>query len=321
VRVSHAAGKLAEVITIPAQRAAAVVAACVAATVAAHGAQQFRSGVEVVRVPVVVTDRNNLPIRGLTAADFQVLEEGTPQNIAYFSEGQSGDPVPLHLGLLLDTSDSMGSDLKDAMDAAVRFVIALEDSAEDTTFVDFDTSVRVTRFSPQSYELLFERIRTRKAKGYTALYDALGVYLEAALRREGQHALVLYSDGVDSLSKMNLTTLTDLLRLGNVTVYAMGYMENQLSSTRVAATSRLTQIARETGGEAFFPTSREDLTKYYERIRDDLLSRYTLGYTPAARPPDGKFRKIDVRVTKPDLRGVKVRTRSGYLVKGSGTTP
>lgn len=283
--------------------------------------QQFRSGVEVVRVPVVVTDRNNQPVRGLTAADFQILEEGQPQSVAYFSEGKTGDPVPLYLGLLLDTSDSMGSDLKDAMDAAVRFVLALEDTAEDTTFVDFDTSVRVTRFSPQSYEMLFERIRTRKAKGFTALYDALGVYLEGALRREGQHALVLYTDGGDTMSKMTLSTLTDLLRLGNVTVYAMGYMENQLSSQRVASTSRLTQIARETGGEAFFPTSREDLTKYYERIRDDLEFRYTLGYVPATPPVSGKFRKIEVKVTKPDVKGAKVRTRSGYLVKGSGSAP
>jgi Ca-activated chloride channel family protein len=285
------------------------------------GKQQFRSGVEVVRVPVVVTDRNNVPVRGLTAADFQVLEEGKPQSVAYFTEGQSGDPVPLHLGLLLDTSDSMGSDLKDAMDAAVRFILALDEIEEDTTFVDFDTSVRVTRFSPQSYELLFERIRTRKAKGYTALYDALGVYLEASLRREGQHALVLYTDGGDTMSKMNISTLTDLLRLGNVTVYSVGYLENQLSSQRVGQQQRLSQIARETGGEAYFPSSKEELTKFYERIRDDLLYRYTLGYVPAGRPPDGKFRKIEVKVTKPDLKGAKVRTRSGYLAKGSGNAP
>ena len=315
------AGKLTIVITTAVPRVAAAIATLVAGAVAGPAAQQFRSGVEVVRVPVVVTDRNNQPVRGLTATDFQVLEEGKPQSVAYFSEGKSGDPVPLHLGLLLDTSDSMGSDLKDAMDAAVRFVIALEETAEDTTFVDFDTSVRVARFSPQSYEMLFERIRTRKAKGFTALYDALGVYLEAALRREGQHALILYTDGGDTMSKMTLSTLTDLLRLGNVTVYSVGYLENQLSSQRIGQQQRLSQIARETGGEAAFPSSKEELTKFYDRIRDDLLYRYTLGYVPPSRPADDKFRKIEVRVTRPDLKGVKVRTRSGYLVKGSGNAP
>lgn len=304
-----------------APRVAAAIAAIAGSAVTGLAGQQFRSSVEVVRVPVIVTDRSNQPVRGLTAADFQILEEGQPQTVAYFSEGKTGDPVPLHLGLLMDTSDSMGSDLKDAMDAAVRFVIALEETAEDTTFVDFDTTVRVTRFSPQSYEMLFERIRTRKAKGFTALYDALGVYLESSLRREGQHALILYTDGGDTMSKMSLSTLTDLLRLGNVTVYSVGYLDNQLSSQRVAQQQRLSQIARETGGDAYYPSSREELAKFYDRIRDDLLFRYTIGYVPATPPPSGKFRKIEVRVTRPDLKGAKVRTRSGYLVKGSGSTP
>jgi Ca-activated chloride channel family protein len=312
---------LAVVITIPAQRAAAAMAAVLATAVAGPAGQQFKSGVEVVRVPVVVSDRNNVPVRGLTAEDFEVLDQGERQKVAYFTAGTEGDPVPLHLGLLMDTSDSMGTDLKAAQDAAIRFLLALQDTAEDTTFVDFDTTVRVTRFSPQSYELLFERIRTRKAKGFTALYDALGVYLESSLRRDGQHSLILYTDGGDTMSKMNLSTLTDLLRLGNVVVYAMGYLENQSSSSRVAQQQRLTQIARETGGEAFFPSSREDVAQAYERVLDDLEHRYTLGYTPPARPADGKFRKIEVRVTKPDLKGVKVRTRSGYLVKGSGNAP
>ena len=86
------------------------------------------------------------------------------------------------------------------------------------------------------------------------------------------------------MSKMSLSTLTDLLRLGNVIVYSVGYLENQLSSQRIGQQQRLSQIARETGGEAFFPSSKDELTKFYDRIRDDLLYRYTIGYVPAARP-------------------------------------
>ena len=77
------------------------------------------------------------------------------------------------------------------------------------------------------------------------------------------------------------------------------------------------QFAQSMGREP----SREELAKFYDRIRDDLLFRYTIGYVPATPPPSGKFRKIEVRVTRPDLKGAKVRTRSGYLVKGSGSTP
>src|SRR5262245_19455169 len=99
---------------MPIQRAAAAIAALVAGAVAGPGAQQFKSGVEVVRVPVVVSDRNNIPVRGLTAEDFEVLDQGERQKVAYFTAGTEGDPVPLHLGLLMDTSDSMGTDLKSA---------------------------------------------------------------------------------------------------------------------------------------------------------------------------------------------------------------
>jgi Ca-activated chloride channel homolog len=276
-------------------------------------AAQFRAGVAVVRLPVVVTDRHGLAVRGLTAADFEVREQGKPQPVAYFTEGAAADALPLHLGLLLDTSDSMGDDLRDAADAAVRFVRAMEE-ARDTTFVDFDTAVRLGRFEPASYPTLFERIRSRKARGYTALYDALGVYMESAARREGQHVLVIYTDGGDTMSRLNFGDVQNLLRLGNVVVYALGYLDHQPSSSRLTQQARLTQIARDTGGEAYFPSSRPDIDKFYTRIREELLFRYTLGYVaPAAAADERPFRKIEVRVIRPDLKGVTVRTRSGYL--------
>jgi Ca-activated chloride channel homolog len=300
------------IVLVPSLRTA--VLACVAAVAAQGAPQQFRTGIDVVRLPVVVTGRDGKPVHGLTAADFEVKEQGQPQQIAYFAEGFGGDPLPLHLGLLLDTSDSMENDLKDAADAAVRFVRAMEE-AEDTTFVDFDTAVRVGRFEPPSYPTLFERIRSRKTKGFTALFDALGVYLESALHRDGQHVLVMFTDGGDTMSRMNYSTLQDLLRVGNVVVYALGYLENQLSSARLTQQTRLTQIAQETGGEAFFPSSRDEIDRLYARIRDDLLFRYTLGYVPAASASDAKFRKIEVKLTRPDLRGAKVRARSGYLAR------
>ena len=279
---------------------------------AAPSAQQFRGGVDLVRLPVVVTARDGQLVRGLKAEDFDVLEEGKPQKVAYFAEGAPGEALPLHLGLLLDQSESMDRDLREAASAAITFVEAL-DEAVDVTFLDFDSNVRVGRFSPDSYPMLFQRIRDRKAGGMTALYDALGVYLEAALSREGQHVVLLYTDGGDSSSRITYGKLEELLRLGNVMVYAIGYMEHQLSSSRMPQQMRVTQIARETGGDAFFPTSAREIHAFYARILDELASRYTLGYVPPATARDGKFRKVEVKLKAPAHKNAKVRTRSGYL--------
>jgi len=274
--------------------------------------QQFRAAIDLVRLPVVVAARDGQLVRGLKPEDFEVREEGSPQKIAYFAEGAPGEALPLHLGLLLDGSESMERDLREAASAAIQFIGAL-DEAIDVTLLDFDSKVRVGRFSPPSYPMLFERIRERKAGGMTALYDALGVYVETALSREGQHVVLLYTDGGDSSSRMSFGKLQDLLRLGNVLVYAIGYLENQTSSGRLPQQLRVTQIARETGGEAFFPSSPKEIHEFYAKILDELASRYTIGYVPAAPVAEGKFRRVEVKLTRPDLRGAKVRTRTGYL--------
>lgn len=274
-------------------------------------AQQFRSRTDLVQLPVVVTDRDGAPVHGLTADDFEVLEEGRPQTIAAFFEGAPGTVLPLRLGLLLDTSESMERDLRTAANNAVKFVDALEE-ATDVTFVDFSTSINVGRFQPPSYPQLFARIRSGEAGGGTALYDALGVYVQRALDRRGQHVVLLHTDGGDSTSSMTYGRLQTLLRLGNVIVYVVGYLQNQSSSDRMPQRMRIAQIAHETGGEAFFPTSREEVEEVYDRIISEISGRYTIGYQPA-QALDGSYRKVEVRLRHPDLRQAAVRTRAGYL--------
>lgn len=292
-------------------RLALVFCLCAAAGVLTAG-QQFRAAVDLVHLPVMVAVRAGEPVRGLKAEDFQVLEDGTPQKIAFFAEGDPGDTLPLHLGLLLDTSESMASDLSNAANAAVQFIGALDETA-DVTFIDFDTTVRVARFSPPSYPMLFERIRARKAGGMTALYDAIAVYLEGAVNRDGQHVLIVYTDGGDSTSSISWPKLDQLLRLsGNVIVYGIGYLDHQSASSRNEQQMRITQIASETGGNAFFPSSPKEIQTIYRKILDELLSRYTLGYVSSNGRADGKFRKLQVKVVRQDVKGAKVRTRPGY---------
>lgn len=300
--------------------ATCLVAAAAAALPPVTAQQAFRAGVDLVHLPVVVTDRRGTVVRGLEPSDFEVLEDGKPQKIAFFAEGSTGEAVPLHLGLMLDRSDSMHADLRAAADAAIKFVNTLEEAA-DVTFVDFDTSINVGRFSPASYPRLFERIRDTKSGGNTSLYDAISRYVGSAADRDGQHVLLLYTDGGDSTSTTTYGKMQELLRLGNVLIYAVGYLENQLSSQRVPQQMRLGQIARETGGDAHFPSSAKEIDTVYEKILAELQSRYTIGYV-SSNPPDvkGKFRKVEVRVTRADLKGSKVRTRTGYLPPAARNT-
>lgn len=293
--------------------AAVVVLAAVALSAAQDRPQTFRTGVNLVQLPVVVTARDGGLVRGLTRDEFTVTENGVAQTLQFFAEGAPGEKVPLHVGLLLDVSGSMGQDLAQAATAAVRFVNAHEE-AQDVTLVDFDETVRVARFGPDSYPRLFERIRAKKADGATALFDAVGMYLRGAYDLEGQKVLLLYTDGGDTTSALNFGQLTKLLKLSDVLVYSIGYLNRE--SRMAQPQMQLTQIARDTGGDAFFPQDSRELNEIYARILDELGSRYTLGYVSTNTKEDGAWRKVEVKVTRSDAVKAKVRTRPGYYAPG-----
>lgn len=261
---------------------------------------------------VTVVDRKGTPITGLTASDFEIYEEGRRQRLDYFSRGDAAEAgPPLHLGLLFDTSGSMTDDVKFSRSAAIKFLNALS-RAVDVTLVDFDTEVRVARYGQDDFPRLIERIRSRDPDGYTALYDAVGVYLHGASEQDGQKILVLYTDGGDTSSSMRFSDCLSLLRISDVTLYAIGFLQHQPTSVRVTQELHLRQLASTTGGESYFPLSIEQLDKFYLKILEEISARYTLGYLSTDTRTDGAWRSVDIRVVRPDLKGARVRTRAGY---------
>jgi len=293
-------------------------AACatVASLAVTAGAQQFRSGVDLVSFVVVAADKKG-PVQGLTKEDFTLFEDGKPQTIQFFAEGDISERVPLRLGLLLDVSGSMGLDIDLARTAAIKFMNAVE-HARDVTLVDFDTEVRLARYRQDDYPRLIERIRSKKTGGWTALYDAIGVYVNGMATEEGQKVLVIYSDGGDTRSRMSISQVIDLLKWIDISVYAIGFVENQ-GSGRIEQRMRLEQLANATGGQAYFPGSREQLTEMYDRILKELNSRYTLGYVSTSAAKAG-YRKVEIKITNPAYKNVKIRTRDGYYAEG-GSKP
>ena len=299
-------------------RFALAILAAAALPAAAPSAQTFRTGIDLVHFPVVVTDREGSPITGLTRDDFEIIEEGKSQTIRYFAAGDMqdadnlGDVLPLHLGLALDTSGSMESDIHEVRTGMIKFLNA-HDKAVDVTLVDFDTEVRISRYAPSEYARVIERIRMRRPEGWTAFYDAIGVYLNGAASQDGQKILLVYTDGGDTRSSITLTELIDLLKASDVTMYIIGYLEHAPASVRNDQRMQLNRLATVTGGQAFFPASIKELDKIYEAIQREIAARYSLGFTSTDTRADGRWRRVQVRLKRSDLKGARIRTRPGYF--------
>jgi Ca-activated chloride channel family protein len=282
---------------------------------AGPAAQQpvFRTGTDMVGFGVTVTDRRGNFITDLKPEDVEIVEEGAPQAIQLFARGDEGETAPdLHLGLVFDTSGSMGDDIALARSAAVKFLNTLDD-AKDMTLVDFDTEVRVSKFEQASFPRLVERIRSRRPDGFTALYDAIGVYLTGAVDDNGRKILVMFTDGGDTRSTTTFGKLVTMLRASDATVYAVGFLEHQPMMLRGEQRQRIAQIAVETGGEAFFPSEMKQVEDAYAKILKQIRAQYTIGYVSTNARQDGRWRKVEIRVKRPDIQGPKVQARKGYF--------
>ena len=271
--------------------------------------QTFRGGVELVTLGLTVLDKKGNLATDLRQEDFEIFEDGKPQAIQHFTHGLGeGEGAATHLGLMLDTSASMEADLKLARSAAIKFLNLIPE-ARDITLVDFDTEVRVTTYPQRDFARLVERIRMRKPDGWTALYDALGVYLDGAHNRDGRTVLVMYTDGADSRSKLRFNEIMDALKASHVTVYAVGLVEHA-GSHRNELRMRMQQMVEATGGQAFFPSALKDLDASYEKVLSEIKAQYQLGYASSNLAHDGLWRKVDIKLKRADL---KVRSRKGYF--------
>jgi Ca-activated chloride channel family protein len=283
------------------------------APLSGQGATVFRSGIELVNIGATVRDRKGALVSNLAVDDFELYEDGKKQTITYFASGDlTSSPGPeLHVGILLDVSGSMGEDIAFTRTAAIKFLNTLTD-AVDMTVVDFDTQVRVGRFGQREFARVVERIRQQKTDGNTALYDAIGLYLDGASGQTGRKVMLLYTDGGDTRSAMRFSELLDLLRASDVTVYAVGVLEHQTQSGKAAQRPILQQIAEATGGQAFFPMSVKNLDSVYESVVAEIRAQYTLGYLSTNTSADGSWRKVEIKIARKDGGDYRVRSRKGY---------
>jgi Ca-activated chloride channel family protein len=271
----------------------------------------FRTGIDLATFGVTIVDRKGEYLTDLNAEDFEIVEDGQKQTLKYFARGTDLESGPeMHVGLLFDTSGSMTEDIKLSRSAAVKFLNTLSE-AKDMTLVDFDTEVRVAKYGQRDFPRMVERIRGRTPDGNTALYDAMGVYLDGASEDDGRKILVVYTDGGDTQSTISFGDLMTLLRASDATVYPVGFLEH--SRGHIEERAHLMQIAEATGGQAFFPTTMKDIEAAYDKVVAQIRAQYSLAYTSTNTKQDGAWRKVEIKVSRPDLKGTKILARRGYF--------
>jgi len=302
-------------------RHAPLPAACLAAALAgapAGAAQQavavFGSETSLVNVAVTVEDAQGRPIDGLTARDFVLSEDGRRQRIDLCVRmGDSGGAgsTTLDVALLVDTSDSMLETLRRSQDAAVRFLTTLP-NAQELIVVLFDQAQRVERFDREHPEALFERLKNVPDGGNTALRDAIVFSLKTLGTSGGRSALVLLTDGIDTVSATPEAALETAVQSTAVTVYPVAYpvVPGGGGPDPRTAIEDLERLARISGGRMFRIPNEQALPGVLDEIVADLRAQYVLGFAPEEAGPPGRLRKIAVKVSGHGK--VVVRHRVGF---------
>jgi Ca-activated chloride channel family protein len=276
----------------------------------------FRAGVEVVSLNVTVTERDGRFVAGLPQEAFSVFEDGVKQEVIFFS----GSQLPTALGLLVDTSASMNDKLPIAQQAAIGFVERMR--ADDIlTIVDFDSRAEILQGFTADQAQLASAIRRTTAGGSTSLYNAVYVALnefkkvrQANTQQEvRRQAIVVLSDGEDTSSLVPFEEVLELAKRSEVAIYSIGLKDGGAKNRPLGGFSEadfvLKQFAQETGGKAFFPTAADELPAIYGQVADELAAQYTVGYASRNTRRDGRWRRIVVRVERPNT---VARTKQGY---------
>jgi Ca-activated chloride channel homolog len=277
----------------------------------APGDQEYTISMDVKRVVLYVTVHEGKAafVSDLTKADFTVKEDGKVQEIRQFVR----EEVPAAIGLVIDNSQSMMNKRDEVIAAAKAFVKA--SNPKDEMFVvhfgdkvEYGLPQNIAFSSDQ--EMLATALDRLKAYGRTALYDAIWEALEHLKESKlTKKAIVVISDGGDNESLRKMDQVVRAADLSGALFYAVGIYDALDGDANPGVLRRL---ARDTGGEAFFPDKISELTDRCESIARDLRNQYMLVYAPADRPGDKAYHKIQVSVKDPKKRSLTVRTRTGY---------
>ena len=309
---------------------------------AQEGEPHIRVVVDLVQLNVAVTDKKGNYITGLRPQDFVIVEDGIPQKLATFAEGNesarrvldlTGDSKPTdqpaapprdagspasdsslgalvagaNVFILFDTSNYMYRGFVFAQDAISDFVRSLE-TANKIAFYSYSRDLlRASPLTEDRGEIL-RAVRTTVAGDEAALYNTLLLTLKDAAQFKGRRVVVVFSNGPDNSSVVPPEDVAELAQSAGISIYMISTQQAKLEPVSTAVFDRMTAA---TGGKAYFAKTWRDEKRAFASIHDDLAHLYSLSYYPQANPNRG-WRGITVKLVGSRAKSYRVRTRNGY---------
>jgi VWFA-related protein len=293
--------------------------------------------VNLVDVLFTVLDRRNKLVSDLEQRDFKVFDDQVPQDVRYFSKQSD---LPLRIGMLLDTSNSIRDRLKFEQDAANNFLFSVLRRNKDEAFLmTFDDEPQLLQGFSGDTGLLRDHILQTRAGGGTAVYDAI---YDACLNQLShpprpagdqpdvvRRVMILISDGEDNLSNHTRAEAIEMAQRYSVVIYTISTSTQWVTlddPSKAKSGNRkydltdgdkvLKDLAEETGGRSFYPYHVDDLDQSFQDIGEELRNQYSIAYNPTNHAVDGRYHRI--RIETPDHKGYQVRARRGYYARSNG---
>lgn len=267
---------------------------------------------DLVTLTLTVTDPYGRYVSGLGKKAFLIDDNNEEQNITFFSDVDA----PISVGILFDVSGSMSGDkIVHSRQALERF-ISTSHPMDEYFLIAFNSRAQLLLDRTRNGEAVLDKLSMIQPRANTALYDACYLGVERVTRGTHQKkVLLIISDGQDNNSRYNFNEVRRLLKESDVTVYAIGILggSDAGSSLGMQGQGFLDELANVTGGKSFYPQTKVEMDEIFERIALELRHQYSIGYTPKDFAPDGKWRKVKVKVKPPrGLPRLTVRGRDGY---------
>jgi Ca-activated chloride channel homolog len=277
--------------------------------------QTYRVNVDLVNMLCSAWNKGtNAFVTNLIKEDFTIYEDDQKQEIRNFIRESN---LPLTIALLVDTSSSVAPKLKFEQEAAISFFHNVLRDQDRAMVLEFDSGISMVQDFTNDPNKLAKGIRSLKAAGGTALYDAIyHVCDEKLVRENGRKAIVILSDGDDTSSKMAFEPALEMALRAETIIFAISTSRGGYFgvTSDTPGDKLLKRFAEDTGGQAIYPFKIEELEDSFRQINQELRSQYSLGYLSNNPKRDGTYRKIEIKVAE---KGLRLNYRKGYYAPTS----